>query len=105
MLLLFRFSPDPEFMAYRLASEKLRRPGTKWDELSQPIKNRLILEELTPKDYIIDSDSNFMLRWDFIMLFALIFVAFVTPYEVAFLPVNKTFHSMAVSPMFADLFI
>jgi hypothetical protein len=54
-------------------------------KLSLGEQTDLIRRELTPKHLIIDPNSIFMRRWDIIMALCLVFVAFVTPFEVAFL--------------------
>ena len=62
-----------------------------WHSVDQPrlsaletpaARSDIIRDEITPKHIIIDPNSMFTKRWDIIMIFCLVFVAFVTPFEV-----------------------
>jgi hypothetical protein len=84
----------------KLASERLRRPGTRWDDLSQSIKNRLILEATTPKEFLVDPHSIFMARWDVILFVNLVYIAIFTPYEIGFAEVKTHWDEILSSPSF-----
>jgi len=41
-----------------------------------------------PSHFLIHPDSNYIVKWDLVVVFALLFTAFVTPYEIAFLSIQ-----------------
>ena len=53
-----------------------------------------IIEQLKQRDRdkrcTLSADSNFLVRWDMLTAFALLYTALVTPFEVSFLPAAET---------------
>ncbi|GMH60073.1 hypothetical protein TrLO_g2224, partial [Triparma laevis f. longispina] len=82
------------------APRDTEQQATLGDEVQQMVA---YFEERTKEPrFLIHPDSQYMQRWDMVTLLALIFTAFVTPYEVALLDSEcDYFNVMTWDPLFA----
>jgi len=66
-----------------------QKHGVKWNELNIKQQVSIFRENLIKKKSLIHPQSTSMQKWNLIVLIALIFTAFCTPFEVAFLETKE----------------
>ena len=75
---------EPRHLDFRELCDS-KYPGRKWHSLKIGEQLDLIRESITSKHWLLDPDTMYMQYWECVVLLALVYAAFVAPFEVAFL--------------------